>query len=150
MRRMVNEVKRDVNAAQRVQHAIKLRMAKLPYAEIAARCGYGSAGAAHKAIQRELQRISIENVDELRREEMLMLDRLQSICFTLADDEKNKARLFAVDRLLAISDRRSKLMGLNKEKESSEVAANCVVIREVPIGYFGLAENTETQRGQSS
>ena len=154
MRRMINDVKRDVNAAQRVQQAIKLRCAKTPYATIAAQCGYGSAGAAHKAIQRELRRISVENIDELRREELAMLDELQSICFEQIGEHgaRKPGVLFAVDRLLAISDRRSKLCGLNKEKDEQAVFAG-VVVREAPAGYFGSEEqaapNMETQGGQS-
>ena len=70
--------KRDVNATHRAVQAVQLRAQKVGYQEIAQRCGYGSAGAAHKAVMRELQRIVVSNVEELRREESTLLDTMHS------------------------------------------------------------------------
>lgn len=123
---------RDVNAAERAAMAVRLRAQKLGYDEIARRCGYASRGACHDAVQRELQRVVVENVEELRREEVAMLDRLQEECWKrLEDDEFSKAKLFAVDRLLMISERRSKLMGLDKRPE--ELIANQNYIKKIVI-----------------
>lgn len=123
---------RDVNAAERAAMAVRLRAQKLGYDEIARRCGYASRGACHDAVQRELQRVVVENVEELRREEVAMLDRLQEECWKrLEDDEFSKAKLFAVDRLLMISERRSKLMGLDKRPE--ELLANQNYIKKIVI-----------------
>jgi hypothetical protein len=127
---------RDVNAAMRAQQALQLRAQKLSYDEIAKRCGYGSRGACHNAIQRELQRSLVTDVETLRREELLALDILQASIWHLATEEKNKSRLFAVDRLLAIAERRAKLMGLDVPRDGNVFAAN-VVVREVPAGYLG-------------
>jgi AraC-like DNA-binding protein len=114
---------RDVNAAQRAARALAFRAQKLTYDEIAQRCGYNDRAAAHKAVQRELQRTVVENVEELRREELAMLDMLHAECWKrLEDGEYGRAKLFAVDRLLAISERRSKLMGLDTRSE--ELLAN--------------------------
>ncbi len=96
-------INRDVNAATRAVQAVQLRMQKLTFAEIATRCSYASAGAARKAILREMNRVVIANVNELRREELAMLDALHSECWELAMDKKNKGRLWALDRLLTIS-----------------------------------------------
>lgn len=123
---------RDVNAAERAAMAVRLRAQKLGYDEIARRCGYASRGACHDAVQRELQRVVVENVEELRREEVAMLDRLQEECWKrLDDDEFSKAKLFAVDRLLMISERRSKLMGLDKRPD--ELIANQNYIKKIVI-----------------
>src|SRR5690348_9478339 len=84
---------RDVNAAQKVALALKLRAQKLTYEEIAARCGYGSKGACHNAIQRELSRVITENVDELRREEEYILNCLHAEIWDLFMDKKNRGRL---------------------------------------------------------
>ncbi len=126
---------RDVNAAVRAAEAAKLRAQKLTFDEIARRTGYGGASACRKAILREMQRVVVESVDELRREESAMLDVLQSEVWELAMDKKNTYRLYAVDRLLQISERRAKLMGLDVAKDGN-LAANITVIREVPNGYL--------------
>lgn len=128
--------RRDVNAASRAALALKLRAQKASYDDIASLCGFASRGAAYNAVQRELSRVVSQNVDELRREELAMLDLLQAECSTIAFDRNNKARLFAVDRLLLIMERRAKLMGLDQTKESAQASAQ-VVIREAPPGYFG-------------
>jgi hypothetical protein len=156
-------VNRDENAAIRVSLALSLRAQKMPYAEVAKRCGYKSIGSCHDAVQRELQRTIVKNVDELRREELHMLDRLHALVWEQVvippdtddnDDEvggdklnKKKKRakpgvnLFAVDRVLAISERRCKLMALDKRPEEAE--GNKVVVREVPAGWLQLPQATE-------
>ena len=106
--------RRDLNAAQRVTLALKLRAARMTYEEIAQKCGYDNRGTAWRAVQRELQRNISTNVEEMRREELAMLDQLQAECYTrMKDKTHDKAMLFAVDRILAISERRSKLLGLD-------------------------------------
>lgn len=127
---------RDVNAAQRATLALKLREQRVKYEDIARMCGYGSAGAAHKAIQRELQRSIVANVEDLRREELASLDRLEMECWKDFTDKKNaNRRLFVVDRILAIKERRARLMGLDAQKDAN-IALAQVVVREVPPGYL--------------
>lgn len=129
--------KRDVNAAQRVTLALKLRAAKVGYVQIAQQCGYGSPGAAHKAIMRELERTISENTDELRREELATLDKLQQECFTrMVDKNFDKSMLFAIDRILAIMERRARLMGLDKNDDN--VIGAQIIVQEIPSGYLGV------------
>lgn len=128
---------RDINAAQRASLALKLRSSKLSYEQIARQCGYADRGAAHKAVQREMSRVVVENVEELRREELATLDQLQTECMTLALDRKNTWRLQAVDRVLALMERRARLMGLDIPVDSAAMA-NVVVVREVPQNYLGM------------
>lgn len=127
---------RDANAASRAALAIELRTQGLTYEQIARQCGYASRGACHDAVQRELERVVVEKVDALRREQLLQLDRLQAMCWEMASDEDNKGRLFAVDRLLQIFDRRSKLMGLDLANKGEQIG-NVVVVRGMPQGYLG-------------
>ena len=115
--RVTNPPTRDANAAQRVALAVKLRTSKMTYDAIAKQCGYSNASACRKAVQRELDRVVVTNVDTLRREELMMLDSLQVECMKLALDKENKGRLFAIDRILSISERRCKLMGLDKRPD---------------------------------
>jgi hypothetical protein len=147
-------INRDANASQRVQLAVKLRAQRLTFDEIAHKAGYASPGAARNAIQRELQRTMSTNTDELRREELDMLNRLHASVWPMAVlevaafdeamkepvsvDEKGKKKqpnLFAVDRIVAISERRSRLMGLDLNAKEAAIG-NVVVIREVPQGLL--------------
>lgn len=126
---------RDANAAQRAAMAVKLRSMKMTYEDVAKQCGYANASSCRKAILRELERTVVENVDELRKEECESLERLEFECWKIFyDKEREKGRLFAVDRIIAIKDRRAKLMSLDKQKE--EIQAAQVVIREVPAGFL--------------
>ena len=143
-------INRDVNAAQRAQLAVKYRAQRLTFDEIAQKAGYASPGAARNAIQRELQRTMSIDVDELRREELDMLDRLHAAVWPLAVveavaydqaskepiavDEKGKKKvtnLFAVDRIVAISERRCKLMGLDTRPD--ELVANVNYTKKIII-----------------
>jgi len=90
-------------------------------------------------VQRELQRVVVKDVEELRTEELAILDRLHSECWVVAMDKSNKSRLFAVDRLLAISEARRKLMGLDASTDST-LNAGMVVVREIPQGYMPAVE----------
>jgi hypothetical protein len=128
--------RRDLNAAERVQLALKLRASGLTYDQIAAQAGYDSRGSAYKAVQRELQRNLSEGVEQMRREELHMLNILHAEMWLLAMDRGNQWRHTAVDRILAISERKAKLMGLDVPVNSGPTA-NMVVIREVPAGLLG-------------
>lgn len=132
-------ITRDVNAGQRAALALELRTQKMKYDDIAKRCGYGSAGAAHKAVQREMQRTIVINVEELRREELNFLDMLTAECLKKMQDKANKDPLWAVDRLIKISDQRARLMGL-EIPTNNNIAIGQAIIREVPAGYLGIVE----------
>jgi hypothetical protein len=135
--------KRDVNAAQRAALAVKMRATKAKYDDIAKACGYGSAGAAYKAVQRELQRTVVTNVEELRREELDSLDHLEIECWKrLYDKNYEKSMLIAVDRINQIKERRAKLMGLDKPVDTA-VNAGLIVVREVPSGYLSCEAKNE-------
>ena len=127
---------RDVNAAIKLETALKLSIQGKSWDEIAAQSGFASRGAAHNAVMRELNRNIVKDVDELRTRELYMLARMQEEIWTLFIDTDNKGRLFAADRLLQISERRAKLTGMDVPTNGT-IAAAQVVIREVPAGYMG-------------
>ena len=144
-------INRDASAANRAALAVQLRAQRLTFDDIAHRAGYASPGACRNAIQRELARTMTTNVDELRREELDMLNRLHSAVWPQAvpeediqikedDDEDTKKRkrshLWAVDRIIAISERRSKLMGLDMKPDAPTNEVQ-IIIQEVAIGYLG-------------
>ncbi len=141
-------------AVQReMDRTIVSNIEELRYEEIAHRCGYASRGAAHRAVQREMDRTIVSNIEELRYEELEKLNRLHRAVWPLvvspasledaqpdqadqqeeADTAQQNKRgrkkkyegtpdLWAVDRILAISEAKRKLMGLDVSPE--EAAAN--------------------------
>lgn len=127
---------RDVNAAIKLESALKLSAQGHPWDYVAAQSGFASRGAAHNAVMRELNRNIAKDVDELRTREIQMLNQMQIEIWDLFMDKSNKGRLFAADRLLAISERRAKLTGMD-QSSGAAIAAAQVVIREVPSGYLG-------------
>lgn len=122
---------RDVNAVKRVELALKLSAQHVSYDEIARQCGYGSRGAAHNAVMRELDRVVVKNVEELRQRDLHMLDVMHGEVWVLFMDKKNRYRLAAADRLLNIAERRARLMGLDTATDA--VAAGMTVIREYGV-----------------
>ena len=142
---------RDINAAQRAVHALALRAQKLTYEEIALRVGYGSASACRKAVMREMDRCVVKHEETLRSEELFILDSLHSAvwksAFPEADDanqetdgdsdekpvrKKNpKLNLFAIDRLLAISEARRQLMGLDVKPDA--IPDGVTIVREYGV-----------------
>jgi len=91
--------------------ALKLRSLGMSYQAIADQIGTTKA-TAYNRCQRALAAIPAEAVDEFRRIEGQRLDLLLEIAMEKALSGE-KSALFAVDRVLAIMDRRAKLMGLD-------------------------------------
>jgi hypothetical protein len=137
----------------RVDQAIKLRAAQVPWKDIAEQCGYtGGPGAAHNAVMRELDRRLSKDIDVLREEENLILMELHRAIWPLAvgnpslviqdDDDaetrkqkraSHKPSLFAVDRILAIREARRRLNGLDMPTEKpSPIPIAPPIIREYP------------------
>ena len=126
-----NPITRDVNAVERVNMALQLRKKRLTYQEIADRCGYGSAQAAHKAVMREMQRCVSEKVEDYRKQELDILDEIhQKVwieAFETEDKDGNiKTNLWAVDRLLELSRDRRKLLNLDVQPEQELTNQNYI------------------------
>lgn len=125
---------RDVNAALRVADAIKYRQAGWTYERIAAKCSYANPGAARNAVQRELNRVIVQGIEEWRNDHLSRLEKMHEEAWELAMDRKSRGRLFAFDRLLAIEERQAKLLGVDARAE--EINGPQVIIEEVPAGYL--------------
>lgn len=124
--------KHDANAQDRAIQALKLRKLGFQYEEIAAQCGYNNKGAAWNAVQRLLSKYKTEAVNELRIVETARLDDLLRP-FMLRAMKGEKDAAFVV---LRIMERRAKLLGLDAEPASAELAQ--VIIREIPAGLLPL------------
>ena len=134
---------RDINASERSRLALQLRKEGWTLDEIAQQCGYQDKSGAYRAIKRELERLPVEDADNLRKLELMRLDDLYSICYKRMKDKGPKGErdpLWAVDRLLKISEQRARLMGLDISKDAN-IAANMVVVREVPNGYLEVPKS---------
>lgn len=131
---------RDVNAAVRVIDAIKYRQAGWTYERIAAQCGYGDESSCRKAVQRELDRVIVQEIQEWRSDHVARLEKLHETIWPMVvspdlSNKKHKPSLFAVDRLIAIAEREAKLLGLDVKTEEEQGPQ--VIIEEVPAGYLG-------------
>ena len=91
--------------------ALALRLKGLSYAKmsLALQC---SASTAYDRVQRALARVPVEDANEYRRIELERLDTLLEKVLAKATSD-DKGFLFAVDRALAISESRRKLLGLD-------------------------------------
>jgi hypothetical protein len=102
----------QAKTAQRRSKAIAMRLAGADWDTIAARLDYASKGAACTDVTRAMEKAAAEatrDADVLRHIELARLDRLQVGLWTraLGGDEGTVAAV------LAIIDRRVKLLGLN-------------------------------------
>jgi hypothetical protein len=100
---------RRLAAVDRQVEALKLRRAGKSFADIAQRLGYASRSNAYTAVMHALRRTLQEPADEVRRLEIERLDGLLSGLWERAA----AGHLPSVDRVLAIMDRRAKLLGLD-------------------------------------
>lgn len=103
--------RRKALAADRSRQALELRMAGATYSRIASALGI-TKGAAHKAVARAMEAVRAESdeVAEAYRDlELARLDRMQMGLWNQA----RSGDLAAVDRVLRIMERRSKLLGLD-------------------------------------
>lgn len=99
----------DTKVLEREREALNLRRARLPFDQIAEQLGYKTESGARAAVKRALGRVSQGSVEEYRREEADMLNRLHRAYWVgaLSGDEK-AARI-----VLSICERRAKLLGLD-------------------------------------
>lgn len=93
--------------------ALELQVKGLTYQQIADELHYATRSAAYKAVQRALasERAQEQDrtVEDHRRLELAKLGRMEAALRPAAD----RGDLGAVDRLIKITDRRARLLGLN-------------------------------------
>jgi hypothetical protein len=135
-------ITRDAAAWERASRAVQMRTAAKTYDAIAQACGYAGPGAARKAIMREMQRVSVANVDQLRAEEdetlRVLHERVWQVAMGLDENGRptKEPNLWAVDRVLAIREARRKLMGL--DAVASDAGSIPVAREYVGVNVAGL------------
>ncbi len=138
----------DVKATVKAQQALALKLEGRTYQEIADQLHYASKGAAFTAIHRELSRHPVEDIATLRAIETARLDDLYGKLHGVLTNPSQM--LFAVDRLLKVMERRSKLLGLDKPPAvdagmGDQLAALLVEIASATAGAVGEPEPDATE-----
>lgn len=103
-----NSVPARYTAAQRADEALRLRMLRVPYRDIARRVGYANPGSAYRAVERALKNLPRENATTLRTQELEALDVAQRSLMSMV----LTGHLGAIDRMLRLMDARARLAGL--------------------------------------
>ncbi len=120
--------------AERDRDAVQLRSRGRTYQQISDELGYGHSSNARRAVKKALEGIVIEGRDEVIKLQLDELDMMQRAVFEVLEAKHyvvsegrivyrgdkelldDSPVLAAVDRLLKISDRRAKLLGLDAPK----------------------------------
>jgi DNA-directed RNA polymerase specialized sigma24 family protein len=105
--------------------ALRLRSKGLTYQKVADLIGT-SKQTAYNRVQRALAAIPKEAVDEYRKLENERLDELLELVLKKAHDPENKAAMFAVDRALAIFERKGKLNGTDSPVKTVTVTVDAL------------------------
>ena len=101
---------RDINRAQRITLATKMRIEGHEWETIAAVCGIrGGKGAAYNLVNEALKAERREATEELRTLEALRLNALLAVYYPKALDGDG----WSMDRCLRIMERRALLLGLD-------------------------------------
>jgi len=90
--------------------AVELRLAGVGYAKIAAQLGYKDATAASSAVKRALDGSLEESPEQIRQQELERLDAMLVGMWPKA----RRGDAVAVDRVLRLTERRSRLLGLTE------------------------------------
>jgi DNA-binding Lrp family transcriptional regulator len=126
--------------------ALRFRSRGMTYQKIADAMGCTKM-TAYNRVQRALAAIPAEAVDEYRRLETERLDAMLEITLDKALDPENKSALFAVDRALAIMDRRAKLLGLDSPVKHEVITLDYIqteIMRlEATLGETDVDDNSE-------
>lgn len=94
---------------EREARVVALRRGRMPWADVASATGYSSPAAAQRAYRRASARVLVATVDEHRREELDMLDRLHAAFWR----DALKGDYAAGVMILRTSDARRRLLGLD-------------------------------------
>lgn len=98
----------SVETVAREAKVVQLRRAKLDWTTIATEVGLNSPQAAQRIFRRAISRVNVAQVDELRREESEVLDRLHAAYWRQATNGDVAAGLL----ILKVFEQRAKLWGL--------------------------------------
>lgn len=153
---------RGVDTAERDAEAARLRSRGVSYPEIARQLGYTDKANARRAIEKIMAEVVREPAEELVRVETERLDHLLREALTVLENEHYASsagrlvigpdggpladdgpKLAAIDRLLKIAERRSKLLGLDAPSKSAVAVSGTSTVGEVEAALAELIEVVE-------
>lgn len=114
-----------LSAAKRAAEAARLKVQRYSWDTIAEKLGYKSGPIARMAVQRYMERIPVEAVEELRRTELAGLDAAE---VALADRIRN-GDIKAIEAMLKIKHHRARLAGLYTETPTSAFETELMVMQ---------------------
>ena len=130
---------RMIEAKKKLAEALALREAGISYEVIAQRLGYANRGTVKHMIDKALDEIVAEPSERVRKLELIRLDKAHSRIWPRV----MQGDILAVDRILRISERRSKLCGLDAP------ALLDSTVKEVPFEpVLDMARLTVQQRDE--
>ena len=123
----------EAEMAEKSRKAMEMRAAGATYAQIAKRLGYAGPGPVYQLVKRSLARIQVEGVAEMR---LVQLDRLHTMLMAVwpkVVDPTHPQALQAVDRALAITDRITRIYGIEGSPETS-TEAGVTISNSITVG----------------
>ena len=100
---------RRIASAEKQRQALELRKAGASYDQIAEKLGWRGRSGAFNAVMRALRKTIQEPADDVRK---LEVERLDALLLALWPQAR-QGNQGAVDRVLRVMERRSKLLGLD-------------------------------------
>lgn len=136
--------KNRFSAQERVKLALKLRLSGATFQEIAeAGIGYSNKGSVSRAVKKALADIPREEATMVLQMELARLDvALRAIWPKILQGD-----LWAIDRLIAIQNRRARYLGLDdfQQDDNAEVAKSA--LRDFIVGAKERAKEIEAAQG---
>lgn len=117
----------DHNAAMREQQVLQFRIDGLEFEEIAKRTGYQDKSGAYKAYKRAISRIPKPQAEEEIQNQLMRLNRAVKALKTKIETGDT----WAIEKLIAIEDRRAKLLGLDAKGDGAQPGQ--MIIREYGV-----------------
>jgi len=136
----------DMMSALREKQCLALRLRGKTFAAIAHETGYANPSVAQKAYRRALYKVvAADDVVLEVRTQAARLEELQEAVYDQARGLNGKKQShFAIDRELAIMERRAKLLGLDRDRKTDGVTAAQVVTVAYPpewLAAMGVGGN---------
>lgn len=123
----------EADKAEKARKAMEMRAAGATYAQIAKRLGYAGPGPVYGLLKRYLDRVHVEGVAEMR---LVQLDRLHTMLMSVwpkVVDPSHPQSLQALDRALSVTDRITRLYGL-ENMAGDETTEGVTVTNSVTVG----------------
>jgi len=114
-----------LSAAKRAAKAAELKVQRYSWDTIAEKLGYKNGPTARMSVQRYMDRIPMEGVEELRQTELAGLDAAE---VALADRIR-KGDIKAIEAMLKIKHHRARLAGLYTETPTTALEAELMVMQ---------------------